>query len=209
MLVKAAKNNLLAGMMREVSPHGIISMQYVDDTFLFLENNLDSAKKLKWLLSYFEQMSGMRINFHKYDPVPINVSEEDSHLIAQALSCGLGSFPLKYLGFPLHYAMLRKEDLQTIIAKILKRAAGWRGRLLGNDSKLILVQSCLASIPSYLMSAIKFPKWVVRLINSQMAHCFGDNFEGHHKYHLANWYLVTQKKEFGGLDISNIADSLI
>jgi hypothetical protein len=31
-------------------------------------------------LYYFEQMSGMRINFHKCDLVPINVDDGDAHI---------------------------------------------------------------------------------------------------------------------------------
>jgi hypothetical protein len=37
---------------------------------------------------------------------------------------------LKYLGVPLHYTKLRKEDIQPFVDKLLKKAAGWRGRLL-------------------------------------------------------------------------------
>ena len=39
-----------------------------------------------------------------------------------------------------------------------------------------------------------------------MAHCLWDNYEGHFKYHLANWGLVSQKKEYGGLGIPNLVD---
>jgi hypothetical protein len=39
-----------------------------------------------------------------------------------------------------------------------------------------------------------------------MAHCLWDNYEDHHRYHLANWGLVSQKKEYGGLGIPNIAE---
>ena len=58
-------------MMKGVFPFGVVSPQYEDDTFLFLDNSLDSAKNLKWTLSSFEHMSGMRINFHKSDLVAI------------------------------------------------------------------------------------------------------------------------------------------
>jgi hypothetical protein len=51
-----------------------------------------------------------------------------------------------------------------------------------------------------------FPKWAITLINSQMAQGLWDNYEGHHKYHLANWGLVTQKKEYGGLGIPDLSD---
>jgi hypothetical protein len=54
---------------------------------------------LKWILSYFEKISGLRINFHKCELVPINVGDDEADF-AQTLSCRLGKFPLKYLGVP-------------------------------------------------------------------------------------------------------------
>jgi hypothetical protein len=93
-----------------------------------------------------------------------------------------------------------------VIDLILKRPAGWRGRLLSYAARITLIGSCLASIPVYLMSAIKFPSWAMRAINSQMAHCLWDNYEGHCKYHLARLELVAMKKEYGGLGISNIRE---
>jgi hypothetical protein len=171
MLIKAAAKNHITGLMHSMINTSIVSMQYADDTLLFLKNDLSSAINLKWLLSYFEQMSSIRINFHKCDLIAINVEDEIAQNMSQTLSCGLGKFPMKYLGVPLHYKKLRKEDLQPVIDKILKKAAGWRGRLLNYAAKLELVRSVLASIPLYLLSVIKFPKWAITLINSQMAHC--------------------------------------
>lgn len=74
-------------------------------------------------------LSGTRRYFHKCDLVPINVNEEITSF-AQLFGCKLSRFPLKYLGVHLHYGNLRKEDLQPVIDKIVKRVAGWRGRLL-------------------------------------------------------------------------------
>ena len=72
--------------------------------------------------------------------------------------------------------------------------------------RLTLVKTCLATIPGYLIGIIKFPKWAINLINSQLAHCFWDNYEGHHKYHLAARESVALKKQHGGLGIPNIAN---
>jgi hypothetical protein len=69
--------------------------------------------------------------------------------------CKKGEFPIKYLGIPLHYTQLRKEDLQPVIDRIIKRIAGWRSRLLSYGGRLILLKACIASIPIYLMSVIK------------------------------------------------------
>jgi hypothetical protein len=162
-------------------------------------------RRLVGLLACFEQMSGMRINFHKCDMVPINLEQDEAQTFAQTLS-RLGSFPMKYLGAPLHYKKLRREDLQPVVDKVIKKAGGWRGKLLSYKAKIILIKSCLASIPTYLLSLIKFPKWAIKMINSQIAHCFWDDYEGHHKYHLANFGMLSQKIEFAGARIPNLAD---
>jgi hypothetical protein len=53
-----------------------------------------------------------------------------------------------------------------MVDKIMKRITGWKGRLLSYGVRLTLLKACLASIPIYLMSIIKFPKWVIEAINS-------------------------------------------
>jgi hypothetical protein len=52
---------------------------------------------------------------------------------------------------------------------------------------MVLLRACLASIPIYLMSVIKFSKWAVKAINSQMGNFFWNDQENAHKYHLLNW----------------------
>jgi hypothetical protein len=90
--------------------------------------------------------------------------------------------------------------------KLFKRIAGWRGRLLAYSSRLVLVKTCLSSVPVYLISFLKFPKWAIRLIESQMAHCLWNNNEESHKYHLANWQDVCIKKEYRGLGVPNLRE---
>jgi hypothetical protein len=68
----------------------------------------------------------------------------------------------------------------------MKRIPGWKGRLLSYRARLTLLKACLASIPIYLMSIIKFSKWAIQAINSQMAKFFWDDKEEKHRYHLSN-----------------------
>ena len=44
---------------------GLSILQYADDTILFLDHDMLQAKELKLVLSTFEQLSGLKINFHK------------------------------------------------------------------------------------------------------------------------------------------------
>jgi hypothetical protein len=43
----------------------------------------------------------------------------------QIFCCKLGALSFKYLGIPLHYEKLRREDIQPVVDKIIKRIAGW------------------------------------------------------------------------------------
>jgi hypothetical protein len=86
----------------------------------------------------------------------------------------VGAFPFRYLGVPSHHDNLKSEDIQPIVDKIINKIPGWQGKLLSHAARLALLKACLASIPIYLMSVIKFPKWAIEAINSQMGKFFLD-----------------------------------
>lgn len=204
MLLKAADCGLIKGLLTDFAENGIMALQYADDMVLFSSCEVEHLRNLKCILSCFEKLSSMRINFHKSEVIPMNLSDGQIQEVSHILSCPVGAFPMKYLGVPLHFDKLRKEDIQPLIDKILKRIAGWRGRLLSLSGKLVLIKTCLASIPVYLMSVIKFPSWAITLINSQMAHCLWSDSENRKKLHLVNWETVTISKEFGGLGVPDL-----
>jgi hypothetical protein len=117
-------------------------------------------------------MSRMRVNYHKSELVPINIIESgELQMYSYIFGCHVGAFSIKYLGIPLHYQKLRREDLQLLIDKIFKRIAEWRGKLLTQAGRVVLIKTCLASTPVYLLSYFKFPRWAIDLINSHMANC--------------------------------------
>jgi hypothetical protein len=183
-----------------------MTLKYADDTLLFSSCGDREIRNLKIVLMLFEQVSGMRINFNKSECIPLNLDASQIHEVAHVLNYPIGSLPFKYLGVPTHFEKLEREDLQPIIDKLIKRVDGWRGRLLAYSSRLVLIKTCLASIPVYLLSFIKFPKWVVKLLESQMARCLWNNTSDCHRYHLASWQHVTMLKDYGGLGIPSIRE---
>ena len=76
--------------------------------------------------------------------------------IANILGCSIGSFPSTYLGLPLGLKVLDSfwEDL---INKFSKKLVGWKGNILSQAGKLILLKSCLQSIPTYALSLFRIP----------------------------------------------------
>jgi hypothetical protein len=57
------------GQIEGVIPHlvdgGLSILQYADDTILSMEHDLEEAQNLKLILAAFEQLLGLKINFHK------------------------------------------------------------------------------------------------------------------------------------------------
>jgi hypothetical protein len=194
MFIKAANANLIKGLCSNLYPGGVICLQYADDTILFSASSPEYTTNLKWFLTCFEQISGMRINYNKSEIIPLGLDESETALFADILGCVVGTFPIKYEGIPLHYTKLRREDIQPVIDKILKRIAGWRGKLLSYAARLTLIKACLASVPIYLLSFFKFPKWAL-----DMENCLWNDFEGYRKIHLANRKLICKKRSLGAL----------
>jgi hypothetical protein len=58
------------------------------------------------------------------------------------------------------------------VDKIINKVLGWKGKLMSYSARLTLLKACLASIPIYLMSVIKFSQWAIKAINSQMSNVF-------------------------------------
>jgi len=55
----------LRGVVPRPIDGGLSILQYANDTILFLEHNLEQAHNMKLILCAFEQLSGLKINFHR------------------------------------------------------------------------------------------------------------------------------------------------
>jgi hypothetical protein len=89
----APNQTVVFGLLPQVTTGGIISLQYADDTLLFLENDLEKASTLKWLLVCFEKISGMKINYDKSDLITIGLDDDRVNGL-QKNSIAKVSFPL-------------------------------------------------------------------------------------------------------------------
>jgi hypothetical protein len=74
----------------------------------FLRNDETSVRNLKWILTCFEMMSRIRINYHNSELIPINIVDEGVlQMYSDVFGCPVRVFSIKYLGIPLHYQKVR------------------------------------------------------------------------------------------------------
>jgi hypothetical protein len=72
-----------------------------------MEHDIEKAKNLKLILSAFEQLSGLKTNFHKSDLFCFGEAQDQVALYADLFGCG-------YLEIPIHYRRLTNAEWKLV-----------------------------------------------------------------------------------------------
>jgi hypothetical protein len=150
------------GQFEGVIPHlvdgGLSILQYTDDAILFMEHDLEKAKNLKLILSPFEQLSGLKINFHKSELYCFGEAQDQAQLYAELFGCNQGKFPIRYLGIPIHFWRLTNVEWKIVEERLQLRLSSWKGKLLSIGGRLVLINSVLSNMVLYMLSFFLLPK---------------------------------------------------
>ena len=106
---------------------GVSILQYADDTILFLEHDLEKAVNMKLILSMFEQLSGLKINFHKCEIFCFGEAKHHQEEYRRIFGCAIGTLPFKYLGIPIHYRKLLNKEWKPVEDRFDRKLSSWIG----------------------------------------------------------------------------------
>ena len=176
-------------------------LQYADDTMIMVEGSDLDIINLKFLLLCFEAMSGLKINFDKSEVVILGYSAEDQQRIADNLNCKLATFPVTYLGMPVRDSRILVKDLDPLVERVKSKAAPWQGRFTSKGSKTVLIDSCLSSLPMFMMGLYILPEGVHGSFDRELSRFFWQAANGRQKYHMVKWADICAPKEVGGIGI--------
>jgi hypothetical protein len=73
MLTKARYAGFIKGLVPNLVEGRLTHLQYADNTIICIEVNEDSITHTKFLLYYFEGLSGLKINYHKCEVMVLGV----------------------------------------------------------------------------------------------------------------------------------------
>jgi hypothetical protein len=76
---------------------------------------------LKALLNTFAESMGLKVNYHKSNIYPINISQERMEVLAGTIGCQIGTFPFTYLGLPMGTTKPKVEDFLPLVQGIERR----------------------------------------------------------------------------------------
>lgn len=110
LIKRANERGSFHGVILHLVDNGLSILQYADDTIIFMEHDLEEAKNLKLVLSTFERLAGLKINFHKSELFCFGRAKEVEREYVTLFGCGSGRYPFRYLGIPMHHKKLSNKD---------------------------------------------------------------------------------------------------
>lgn len=198
MLDSAKREGVLSGLVFYIFPRGITHLQYADDTVLFVANDDKQIVATKFILYCFEEMAGLKVNYHKSEIFTLGLSDNDTNRVAMMFNCPVGQFPMKYLGLPIGPDKILNLGFDFLGQKLEKRLNSW-GNNLSHAGRAVQINAYLSSIPSYAMGFYQLPEGVHQKFDSIRGRYYwaGNKLKG--KYHMVKWEDLAFPKDYGGL----------
>jgi len=179
-------------------------LQYADDTLFFCKANIKSVFNIKIMLSCFELVSGLKVNFLKSRIGGVGVEQTEILSFASVLNCEIMRTPFKYLGLPVGGCHKKGVFWDEVVNKIKRKLDRWKGRCISMAGRIRLIKFVLSSIPLFYLSLFKIPSNVLKkIVSLHRNFLWGWGSEGRKIAWLA-WDKICNPKEAGGLGIINV-----
>jgi endonuclease/exonuclease/phosphatase family metal-dependent hydrolase len=176
---------------------------FADDTLIFCGADSEQISNLRYVFTWFEAVSGLKINLSKSEIVPVGDVPHLEELV-QLLGCKQSVLPMQYLGLPLGATFKEMAIWNPVLERVEKRLASWKRLYLSKGGKVTLIKSTLSSIPTYFLSLFPIPARVANRLEKLQRDFLWCGMDETPKFHLVNWSQICTPLRAGGLAIRNL-----
>ena len=117
-----------------------------------------------------------------------------------------------YLGLPSLVGKGKKVSFNYIKERVWRKLQGWKGKLLSQASREVLIKSVIQAIPTYNMGCFKIPLGLCHEIEVLIKKFWWGQRGDRRKIHWLKWDEMTKYKMVGGMGFRDLAlfnDSLL
>jgi hypothetical protein len=161
LISRVKEDGQINGLVPHLVEGGLSILQYASDTILFLDHNIEHATNMELLLCVFEQLSRLKINFYKSELFCYGEAKECEEQYTELFRCGMGQYPFKYIGLPMHHKKINNADWKIKEDKFEKRLSCWKGKMLSYGGRLVLINSVLSSLALFMLFFYEVPKGIL------------------------------------------------
>jgi hypothetical protein len=164
LIAREKEEDQLLGLIPHSVDGGISIFQYVDDTIIFMEHDLEKSLNMKLIMCILKELYVLKINLYKSKISCFGKAkdmEEDYRLL---FGCEVGSLPFRYLGILIHFRRLKSGEWKLVEDRFEKILSSYIGKLLSYGDRLILINYVLMSLPMFMLSFLEIPNGVRKIL---------------------------------------------
>lgn len=120
MLTTIMGKNMITSIGSKNIMGNIHCIQFVDDMLILCNARRDQAANFRFIVYSFEMLSGLKINFDNSTLTWIDLDMGTLKKYANLMGCIEANFPIKYLGYLLHYIKTKVADWHFFEEKLRK-----------------------------------------------------------------------------------------
>lgn len=103
-------------------------LQFADDTLILGEKSWLNVQSMLAVLLLFEEIFGLKVNFHKSMLTGVNVNDSWLAEAVLVMNCRRGSIPFVYLGLPTGGNSRKLSFWKPVIDRIVARLSSWNNK---------------------------------------------------------------------------------
>ena len=153
----------------------------------------------------YEGESGQKLNKEKTSLFfSKNTPRETKEYVQQKFEAQIIQHHEKYLGLPPLIRKGKRKAFNCIKDQVGRDIAGWKGRLLSNAGREVLIKVVAQVTPTYTMSCFKLPNSLSNELNSMMSNFWWGQKEKERKMAWMSWKKMCTTKEKGGIGFKDL-----
>ncbi|XP_065635916.1 uncharacterized protein LOC136070224 [Quercus suber] len=152
LLHKAIQNKALRGVAASARGPRISHLFFANDSLIFGRAIVREGAEIQRVLQVYERSSGQQLNRNK---TSIFFSHNMYMGTKETIKAMFGTQVIRphesYLGLPSLIGKLKHNTFAHLKQRIANKLAGWKGKLLSNARKEVLIKAVAQAVPSYTM----------------------------------------------------------
>ena len=147
----------------------IFHLFFADDNIIFCRVTVDECEQVVKVLEVYEEESGQKLNRDKNSLFfSQNTKDEIKEFAKGIFGAQIIQHYEKYLRLPLLIGRAKKKAFNRIKDQVGKKIASWKGKLLSNAGREVLIKAVAQATPTCTMNVFKLPDSLCSEFNSMM-----------------------------------------